>query len=293
MITYRKILLATDFSEQARAALAAAVRLARRDEAQLHVVHVEVVALQGIGTFSDAAIPDYIRSISQVAMGGDLSLNHRDTVVKVVRDRTEAAGILRYAAEQDVDLIVLGTHGRGAVAELLMGSVAQAVAHDATVSVMVVGAHATGAAAPHGTVLAPVDLSPRSAGALAQAARLVTRGGRLVALNVVDFGRVAHPEDLPVGEREHAAGVQLGEFVTQAALPVTPQRMVTVGPAADEILRIAAKVGAALIVMAPSSHSGLERVLMGSVCRPVIRSATCPVLVHRERAPAARERAAA
>lgn len=292
MITYRKILLATDFSDQARAALAAAVRLARRDEAQLHVVHVEVVALQGIGTFNDAAIPDYIRSISQVG-GGDLSLNHRDTVVKVVRDRTEAAGILRYAAEQDVDLIVLGTHGRGAVAEMLMGSVAQAVAHDAPVSVMVVGAHATAASAPHGTVLAPVDLSPRSAEALAQAARLVARGGRLVALNVVDFGRVAHPEDLPVGERERAAGVQLGEFVAEAGLLLVPERIVTVGPAADEILRIAAKVAASLIVMAPSSHSGLERVLLGSVCKRVIRSAPCPVLVHRERAPAARERAAA
>lgn len=293
MNTYRKILLATDFSEQARAALTAAARLARRDGAQLHVVHVEVVALQGIGTFSDASIPDYIRSISQVAMGGDLTLNHRDTVVKVVRDRTEAAGILRYAAEQDVDLIVLGTHGRGAVAEMLMGSVAQAVAHHAPVSVMVVGPHAAEAAAPHGTVLAPVDLSERSDRALAEAARRVVRGGRLVALYVVDFGRVAHPEDLPVGERERLAGVQLDEFVTQAGLPVAPERLVTVGAAADEILRIAARVGAALIVMAPSSHSGLERVMLGSVCKPVIRSAPCPVLVYRERSPAARERAAA
>jgi nucleotide-binding universal stress UspA family protein len=293
MNSYRKILLATDFSDNARPALAAAVRLARRDDAQLHVVHVEVVALQGVGTFTDPPIPEYIRSISQVSMNADLVASHRDTVVRIVRDRSEAAGILRYATEQDVDLIVLGTHGRGAVGEMLMGSVAQAVAHDAAVSVMVVGRHAAEPAAQHGTVLAPVDLSQRSAAALAQAARLVPKGGRLVALNVVDFGRVAHPEELPIGERERRAGVQLGEFVEQAGLPVTPERFVTVGPAADEILRIAAKVGASLIVMAPSSHSGLERVLLGSVCKPVIRSAPCPVLVHRERAPAARERAAA
>lgn len=293
MITYKKILLATDFSEQARAALAAAVRLARRDHAQLHVVHVEVVALQGVGTFNDAEIPDYIRSLNQVSMGADLDLNHRDTVVKVVRDRSEAAGILRYAAEQAVDLIVIGTHGRGALGELLMGSVAQAVAHDAPVSVMVVNPRAQGDAASHGTVLAPVDFSMRSASALAQAARLVARGGRLVVLNVADFGRVSPPELLPVEERERLAGVTLGKFVEQAALAVPAEHIVAVGPAAREILRVAVQVKAGLIVLASSSHSAFEHAMLGSVCKPVIRSAPCPVLVHREPLPAAKARAAA
>ena len=54
MGTYRKILLATDFSAHARKVAAEAVRLARRHQAQLHVLYVDVVALEGIGTFADA-----------------------------------------------------------------------------------------------------------------------------------------------------------------------------------------------------------------------------------------------
>jgi nucleotide-binding universal stress UspA family protein len=281
MSTYPKILLATDFSEQARAAAVEAVRLARQHQAELHVVHVEVVALQGIGLYGDVKFPEYIRSIAQLKPGADLDLNYQNTVLKVVRDRSEAAGILRYAAEQGIDLIVIGTHGRNLVSEAFLGSVAQTVAREAPMSVLVVGARA-GQAGP-GCVLAPVDFSPASQAALVAAGRLAAqRAARLVAMNVVDFARVPHPEELDIGERERRAGAALQALAGGAGLPPGTETLVTVGPAAEEIVRIAMKFEASLIVIAPSSHSGLQRLLLGSVCRPVIRSAPCPVLVHRE-----------
>jgi nucleotide-binding universal stress UspA family protein len=295
MGTYRKILLATDFSDQARKAAAEAVRLARRDHAQLHVVYVEVVALQGAGTFADPPIPDYIHSMNQLVPGADLDLNYKDTVLKVVRDRSEAAGILRYAAEQAVDLVVVGTHGRGTVSEMILGSVAQAVVREAATSVLVVGAHAAATPATGaGCILAPVDFSLRSAAVLAEAGRLARqRDARLIALHVVDFGRVKSPEELGVGERERRARAELQEFASAAALPTDAETLVTAGPAAEEIVRIAAKFGAGLIVMAPSSHTTLERLMLGSVCRPVIRTAPCPVLVHRAAAGTTTHKAAA
>ncbi len=287
MIKYERILLATDFSEQAKKALAEAVRLARRHAAQLHVLHVDVVALKGGGAFEDPPIPDYIRSINQVSMGAgqDVEFNYRDTVLKIHRDPSEAAGILRYAAEQKIDLIVMGTHGRGALAELVLGSVAQAVVRDAPISVLVVGPGAQARAAPdHGpTILAPVDFSLRSRAALEQASRLAAEGAaRLIALNVVDFGRVAHPEHMEIGERERRAREELTRFVDATELAVPAQTLVTIGPSADEIVRIAQKLHANLIVMAPSSHTPLERLMLGSVCKSVIRATACPVLVHRE-----------
>ena len=282
MGTYRKILLATDFSELARKTAAEAVRLARRYEAQLHVLYVDVVALQGLGTFTDPPIPDYIRSMGDVVPGAELDLNYKDTVLKVVRDRSEASGILRYAAEQGIDLIVIGTHGRNTASEMILGSVAQAVVREASASVLVVGAHARRGEGP-GCILAPVDFSLRSAGALAQAGRLaLQRDVRLLALNVVDFGRVPHPEELDIGERERRARAELEELASMEGLPIATETLVTAGPAAEEIVRIAAKFNAGLIVMAPSSHTTIERLMLGSVCRPVIRAAPCPVLVHRE-----------
>jgi len=292
MGTYRKILLATDFSEQARKAAAEAVRLARRHGARLHVAYVEVIALQGAGTFTDPPIPDYIRSMNQLVPGADLDLNYKDTVVKVVRDRTEAAGILRYAAEQAVDLIVVGTHGRKAMSEMILGSVAQAVARDAAVPVLVVGTRAT--ASGVGCVLAPVDFSLPSAAALDQAARMASqRDARLIALHVVDFGRMPLQRELDLAEHERRARAQLQDFIGGAGLPASTETMVTVGPAPEEIVRLAAKFNAGLIVVAPSARTAVERITMGSVCRAVIRMAPCPVLVHRGPVRAAEHKAAA
>lgn len=294
MGTYRKILLATDCSTQAPKAAAEAVRLARLHRAQLHVVYVEVVALQGMGTYTDPTVPGHVRTMGQLVPGADLEINYSDTVFKVVRDRSEVAGILRYAAEQAVDLIVVGTHGRNVVSEMMLGSVAQAVVREATVSVMVVGAAARAEAAGAGAVLAPLDFSARSADTLAHAAQLAAeRDARLVVLNVVDFGRVPHPEELDIGERERRARAELQTLAAGGGLPTAAETLVTAGPAAEEIVRIAAKFNASLIVMAPSSHTPLERLMLGSVCKPVIRKAPCPVLVYREPARATAHRAAA
>jgi nucleotide-binding universal stress UspA family protein len=294
MGTYRKILLATDLSEHASKVAAEAVRLARRHQAQLHVVHVQVISADGLGSYTDRAAPGDVHSFGQLVPGAELELNYKDAVLSLLRDRSPAAGILRYAAEQAVDLIVVGTHGRNVVSEMILGSVAQALVRDAPVSVLVVGAHARRAqAAGAGCVLAPVDFSPRCAVTLAQAAReAVQREARLVALHVVDFGRVSQPEALDLGERERRAGAELWTLTRTAGLPTTAQPLVTAGPAAEEILRIAVKLDASLIVLSPSAHGGLERLLLGSVCRPVIRSAPCPVLVHRERDRGAQQAAA-
>lgn len=294
MVKYKKILLATDYSDQARKALVEAVRLARRDGAELHVLYVEVIALQGVGLYVDPQLPEYVRDMRQVTLGSaqDLTLNYAKSFPRVVRDRSEAAGILRYAAENAVDLIVLGTHGRGMVPELIMGSVAQTVVRESPVSVLVVGPHA----GPLHTrcILAPVDFSAKSAASLAQAGRLAAEhGARLVALHVVDFNRVEHPEELEIGEREERAGPQLARFVADAALPVKADTLVAVGPGADTIIRIAAQQEAGLITMGASGHSALQRLMLGSVCRAVVRGAPCPVLIHREAGTPVQARAAA
>lgn len=294
MVKYAKILLATDFSEHARKALTEAVRLARRHDAELHVLYVQVVALQGVGEFNDVEMPDYIRNLHQVSMGAgqDLDLNYRKSVARVVRDTSEAAGIVRYAREQGIDLIVVGTHGRGPVSEFVLGSVAQAVARQAPVSVLVVGPNA--GSLHTRCILAPVDFSPRSREALVQAGRLAqANAARLLVLNVVDFARVAHPEELEIGEREQRAREELERFTAAAALPVMPEKIVAVGPGPEVILRLATRYGAGLVVMAESSHTALERLVLGSVCKNVIRSAPCPVLVHRETEGLAQQRAAA
>ncbi len=299
MATYRKILLATDFSEQARKAAAEAVRLARRCGAQLHALHVDVIAQQNIEGFDYPPLASHVGSFDQVALdavGRDVGVSYRDTVTAIFRDTSEAGGILRYAAQKGIDLIVLGTHGRGAVAEAFMGSVAQRVVHESPVAVLVVGPYPF-AGMPDGgktVILAPVDFGAQSATTLAQAAVLAAeRKGHLIALHVIDRVRVGHGAEAVPSPAEEEARYQLERFVAGARLSLEPELLIGVGHADEVVFDVAHKRRAALIVIAPSSHGAIDRMLMGSVTKRVVRAAPCPVLIHREPPAPARERFAA
>jgi len=299
MVSYKKILLATDFSEQARKAAAVAVRVARGDEAQLHVLHVDVIAQPDVEGFDYPPLADHVRSFDQVAMdavGRDFGAGYRDSVTAMIRDTSEAAGILRYAAQKGIDLIVLGTHGRGAIAEAFMGSVAQRVVRDSAISVLIVGPHQEVGAAAGGrhVILAPVDLTVRSTVALAHAGGLAAeRDAHLIALYAIDFARAGHGAAKPQAQVEESAREELEHFVAKVKLPVEPELLVGIGHAEQVIFDVAHKRGAGLIVMAPSSHGPIDRILLGSVTKGVVRGAPCPLLIHREPGAQARERAAA
>jgi len=299
MGTYKKILLATDFSEQSRKAAAVAVRVARGEEAELHVLHVDVIALQNVERFDYPALADYVRSFDQVAMdavGLDVGVSFRNSVTAIIRDTSEAAGILRYAAEKGIDLIVLGTHGRSPVAEAFMGSVAQRVVRESAISVLVVGPHQEVGAPAGGrhVILAPVDFAARSAAALAHAGNLAAeRDAHLIALYAIDFSRLGHAASAAPAQAEEKAREELERFVARAKLPVEPELLIGIGHAEEVIFDVAHKRGARLIVMAPSSHGTLDRILLGSVTKGVVRGAPCPVLIHRQVAAPAKEQAAA
>jgi nucleotide-binding universal stress UspA family protein/nitroimidazol reductase NimA-like FMN-containing flavoprotein (pyridoxamine 5'-phosphate oxidase superfamily) len=120
-----KVLLATDFSESARKAAEVAVAEARMRGARLYVLHV-------------------VRSSAQAAAGsadvGGLatSLGTEVPAVPATSVGSAAAEIVRYADEQDIDLVVIGGHGRTGVTPALLGSVAERVARTATRPVLVV-----------------------------------------------------------------------------------------------------------------------------------------------------------
>ena len=145
MVVLKNILVATDFSEPSAAALTYGRELARTFGATLHVLHVvENVLASGGVEFYGGSIADMQRSLEASAQRQlDAVLTERDRAKlraqPVVRTwAAPAPAIVEYAAEANIDLIVMGTHGRGALAHLIMGSVAERVVRSAPCPVLTV-----------------------------------------------------------------------------------------------------------------------------------------------------------
>ena len=146
MIALKRILVATDFSEPSEAALAYGRELSRNFGSTLLVVHVVDDFLnRGAGSdgfvFSDPTLQQEIEATARKRIESLLSDEDRAVIgarAVVIVSNTPAYAIVDYARRANVELIVMGTHGRGAVAHLLMGSVAERVVRIAPCPVLTV-----------------------------------------------------------------------------------------------------------------------------------------------------------
>jgi nucleotide-binding universal stress UspA family protein len=144
MIAIKKILFATDFSECAKAAQNYAAAFAEQFHADLHVLHVlPDVALMVPEAGTSFSLPqNYMLDMKNEAQRSIDMLfpdaKQREAVVRNVRMGNPFLEIVKYAEENQIDLIVIGTHGRGALMHLLMGSVAEKVVRKAGCPVLTV-----------------------------------------------------------------------------------------------------------------------------------------------------------
>ena len=141
MATYRKILVAVDLSSEARSVLAQACELRGLYGSELYLIHVvEPIVLGGDYDLVPVMPVEIEETLLQRAKGylgmlvGEMKIADVQQSVEVGSVKHE---ILRFAEEQDCDLIVIGAHGRHGVATLL-GSTANAVLHGTKCDVLCV-----------------------------------------------------------------------------------------------------------------------------------------------------------
>jgi nucleotide-binding universal stress UspA family protein len=135
----QKILFATDFSEHSEAAGLYAAGLARDSGAKLLVVHVvqPPTPYGAAGPFVDTFV-NHDHSLFQQMLEEAVPSSDAVAGESHLLSGNPAAEIVRFADENDVDLIVLGTHGRTGAARLLMGSVAETVVRRASCPVLTI-----------------------------------------------------------------------------------------------------------------------------------------------------------
>jgi nucleotide-binding universal stress UspA family protein len=144
MIELQKILLPTDFSEHAAEAMRYACALADHFDAELHLLHVLEVHISSTPQFGmGLAVSTPARESSEAAgraleelIDAAWAKDHR--VVCATTDGPAFLGIIRYAKQHDIDMIVMGTHGRSGLPHVLLGSVSERVVRKAPCPVLTV-----------------------------------------------------------------------------------------------------------------------------------------------------------
>jgi universal stress protein A len=139
-IELKRILVAIDFSEESRAAMKFGMALAAQVGAALHLLHVlEVIAgAEPLSRPIEARLA--IEATAWDELGRMLSPAEqtRFRAALAVEWGSPFDEIIRYARSRNIDLITMGTHGRGGVRRLLIGSVAENVVRHASCAVLTV-----------------------------------------------------------------------------------------------------------------------------------------------------------
>lgn len=137
MILLKQILVATDFSDASGVALGYGRAFALTFGASLHLLHVmENLFLHPVPVDPSQMKSAMMKRLTERLTDEDRASRHATATLETSDNAAEA--IVKYAAAHNIDLIVMGTHGRGAVARLLVGSVTEAVVRTAPCPVLTV-----------------------------------------------------------------------------------------------------------------------------------------------------------
>lgn len=294
MLQLRNILIARDFSTVSDQALRYAVDLARRTGAALHLLYAQVLHEDPFGPAArdrSGSPEDRIRHrLRQDADGTLFSEKYPELEVRegVERDIAAAPAILNYAADRDVDLIVMGTHGRRGVRRLLLGSVAEEVVRRADQPVLTVRQREDQTAAELAIerILVPIDFSEHARKALRYASEMAELyGAKIDLLHVIEeklhpafyVGGVQSIYDIePNIEEKVRERLDALHDEIAAGRPGVGVHVAS-GRAAREITQFAEEQGSDLVVMSTHGLTGAERFLLGSVAEKVVRHVPVPV----------------
>jgi len=281
---FRLAVVASDASLAADGALRVTRALATRDGTQLTLLSVveptSFPAPVADLTLAAAALPSHDEALlaaRRTAIAEQCARTGFDPAVEcLVECSVPLSGILFHATRRRADLIVMGLGRHTAVDRLFGTETALHAARESDVATLAVPALAT-AVPQH--ALVGTDFDASSLAAARAAARLVGRFGRLTLVHV------AQPDEDATDAARSAVRGELDDAFTRAvrtlALPPTMvvDWLAAKGNPAREIVACAAAIGADVIAMGRHSRNLIERLVLGSSTRRVVRTAACSVLV--------------
>ena len=295
MFTLNKILYPTDFSRCANQAFWHAIYLSRKYKAELHMLKA-IVLHEDDPYHPTSLLPDIneahkqLKELSYQKMDYMLESYHAaDIKVKKSEERgiASASVILEYAKKNNIDLIVMGTHGRRGIKHMLLGSVAEEVVRRAFCPILTIREQTQPKRLEDlEKILVPIDFSDHSFEALSYAKEIaIVYQAKLQFLHVVE--KIEYPAFYVTGENtifDLVPDIKIKSIEAMKRILKETKKpnidldfVVVDGYAAYEIVKYAEKHETDLIVITTHGLTGLEHFLLGGVAEKVIRRASCPV----------------
>jgi nucleotide-binding universal stress UspA family protein len=287
-VRFRNILFATDFSAAAAQAIPYVKKIAKNYDADLVALHVRPPVVNPMTEPGTWPI-----DVEAAKAQDD---QHREEVLDAfagIRTKVliEEGGIqpcLNAAiAENNSDLVVIGTRGRTGLGKLIMGSVAEGIFRTVTCPVLTVGPHSDPSHGAGGTfreILYATDFSPESKGAAAYAVSLAQEfQSRLILLHVIPerkAGDLVCAADVMTSSKELLRKL----LPPEADAWCQPEYFVELGDPVEKILEFANGRETDLIVLGVRPEKGVPGAathLPIAIAHKIVSRATCPVLTVR------------
>jgi nucleotide-binding universal stress UspA family protein len=322
---FRRILVPLDGSELAEHALPVAARLARASGGSIEFLRVVPSPLEFASQPTESSVP--MQGVLDSDLAGAVDYLARITASSVlagVATTTEvfrgmpAGIILSVARSQQMDIIVMCSHGYTGMTRWALGSVAEKVASHAPVPVLVLRKGGPVPASPHPDALRPLrvlvalDGSTRAEGGIEPAAYLITAlaapfQGALHLMQVVkpataDIGERNVDEDGEsqanldkvrwylrslvghLGERRKVSAVADLKLPLSWSVAVDPDiasALIRVAENGEDAPEAGVSGGCDIITMTTHGYGGVQRWAMGSITERVLRATRLPLLIVR------------
>ncbi|MBK9072419.1 MAG: universal stress protein [Myxococcales bacterium] len=300
----KHIAVGIDLSSGSNEALGYAVTLARRNGAKVTMISV---------TTLPPATAIFPRAAGQAAelytkRSNEMLASHR-AELEALRERVAGGASVEIStlivpgfADRDVataaeeigaDMVVVGTHGRGFLGRIFIGSVAERTARSFNKSVLVTRGDHHHADGGFRRILVATDLSPPGEVALDRALEIAAPGASIELVHAWRDPLQAWSFDPAVSlasstvwsDVETALMEELKATVAKSAERASHQPPIAIrallGYAGQALVARAHEMSADAIVVGAHSHRGVARFLLGSTAEAVLRHAPCSVLIAR------------
>lgn len=272
----KKILVPTDFSNQAENALKVAVQLAKRYNSEIHILHmIELPMHQIVATSNFSELPEavFFMKIAHNHFEETLDRDYLDgiDIYENIKFNTASDGILEACNEDDIDIIVMGSHGASGFKEMFIGSTAEKIVRTAKKPVLVIK-NKDEAFNVNDFVFAS-DFNNDNKETYRQAVKLAKSwGAKIHLLTVNTAGNFKTTSESEMAMNEFIKGIDYENYSLNIFNDISVEK---------GILNFSKAINADLIGISTHGRQGIAHFFNGSISEDIVNHANRPVITFK------------